>query len=74
MLCTLHEVHSVYMSLSLILSLQDLINQFSMFLPLCDPFAPSVLLDFPLDFSLVLFTLSFTLTLGPSLALLALAR
>ena len=54
---------------------QDLINQFSMFHPCVWPLAhwiaPLVPLDFP---SLVLFTLSFALTLGPWLARFAVAR
>ena len=41
-----------FLNLSLISSFQDLIDQFSMFFPLCDPLAPLVPLDFPLDFHL----------------------
>ena len=47
-------------NLSLISSFQDLRDQFSMFYPLCEPLAPLVPLDFPLNFPL--FSLLFPLS------------
>ena len=44
------------------------------FLPLCEPLAPLVPLNFPLDFPLFSLLLPFALTLGPWLALFAFAR